>query len=78
MTNKLHIRAAFALSALVLTACNSVDTKTSLVTPVTNNLMTAGPGDVVMSFQSRRSLPNAFGRADLFGRTTNAGNTTVR
>lgn len=78
MTNKLHIRAAFALSALGPTACNSVDTKTSLVTPVTNNLMTAGPGDVVMSFQSRRSLPNAFGRADLFGRTTNAGNTTVR
>ncbi|WP_298963571.1 hypothetical protein [uncultured Roseibium sp.] len=31
-----------------------------------------------MKFQSRRSLPNAFGQADVFGRTTSAGGTTVR
>lgn len=78
MTRKLLTGTAFALSALALTACNSVETRTSLVTPATDNVMTAGPGDVVLSFQSRRSLPNAFGKADLFGRTTNAGGTTVR
>lgn len=61
-----------------LTACSSVETTTSLMTPATERTMTAGPGDIVMRFQSRRSLPNAFGKADLFGRTTNAGGTTVR
>jgi hypothetical protein len=78
MTKRLSARGALLLSALALTACNSVETKTSLVTPATGSVMSAGPGDVVMSFQSRRALPNAFGKADLFGRTTNAGGTTVR
>ncbi|WP_188823803.1 hypothetical protein [Brucella endophytica] len=40
--------------------------------------MSAGPGDTVLNFRSQRALPNAFGKADLFGRTTNAGGTTVR
>jgi hypothetical protein len=78
MANKLLTCAVLSLATVTLAACNSVETKTSLVTPATNSVMTAGPGDVVMSFQSRRSLPNAFGKADLFGRTTNAGGTTVR
>lgn len=65
-----------ALSALA--ACAPVETKTSLTTPVVSQVRTAGPGDTVMSFESRRALPNAFGRADLFGRTTNAGRTSVR
>lgn len=78
MTNRQSAHGALLLSALTLAACNSVETKTSLVTPANNTVMSAGPGDVVMSFQSRRALPNAFGKADLFGRTTNAGGTTVR
>ncbi|MCK7612353.1 hypothetical protein [Roseibium sediminicola] len=77
MTTKLLTCTALLLG-LALTACNSVETKTSLVTPTTHSVRTAGPGDVVMSFGSRRSLPNAFGKADAFGRTTNAGGTTVR
>lgn len=77
MTKKLF-RGVVLFSALMLAACNSVETTTSLETPASGQARTAGPGDVVMSFQSRRSLPNAFGRADLFGRTTNAGGTTVR
>lgn len=72
------VRNTALLFILSLAACNSVETKTRLDTPVTGQLRTAGPGDTVLSFQSRRSLPNAFGRADLFGRTTNAGGTTVR
>lgn len=76
MSNKLAI--GVVLTAFGLAACNSVETKTTLVTPVTQSVKTAGPGDVVMKFQSRRSLPNAFGQADVFGRTTSAGGTTVR
>ena len=77
MTKKLFTLAALPLS-LALVACAPVETKTTLTTPNAGKVRTAGPGDTVMSFQSKRALPNAFGRADLFGRTTNAGRTTVR
>lgn len=70
--------ATFLVSALALTACSPVETKTALVTPASGQIRSAGPGDVVMNFQSRRSLPNIVGKADLFGRTTDAGRTTVR
>ncbi|TGV08747.1 hypothetical protein EN816_32300 [Mesorhizobium sp. M8A.F.Ca.ET.173.01.1.1] len=70
--------AVLLLSALALTACSPVETKTSLISPTAGEIRSAGPGDIVMGFQSRRALPNAFGKADLFGRTTNAGGTTVR
>jgi hypothetical protein len=76
MTKKLLT--ALLLSAVALSACAPVETKTSLTTPSGGASMSAGPGDVVLSFESRRALPNAFGKADLFGRTTNAGGTTVR
>lgn len=70
--------ATFLVSALALTACSPVETKTALVTPASGQIRSAGPGDVVMNFQSRRPLPNIVGKADLFGRTTDAGRTTVR
>jgi hypothetical protein len=70
--------AAFLISTLALTACSPVETKTTLVTPASGQIRSAGPGDIVMNFQSRRSLPNIVGKADLFGRTTDAGRTTVR
>ncbi|MEW9806420.1 hypothetical protein ABUE31_10520 [Mesorhizobium sp. ZMM04-5] len=78
MNKKLLAGTALLFSAMALSACAPVETRTSLTTPVANGAMTAGPGDVVLNFQSRRALPNAFGKADLFGRTTNAGGTTVR
>jgi hypothetical protein len=78
MTKRLPAQTLFLLSALALAACSPVETKTSLVSPAGGQVQTAGPGDVVMSFQSRRSLPNIVGKADLFGRTTNAGRTTIR
>jgi len=70
--------AALLLSALTLAACSPVETKTSLLTPASSEIKSAGPGDIVMNFQSRRSLPNIVGKADLFGRTTDAGHTTIR
>ncbi len=75
---KITNTALIVSSISLLAACAPVETKTTLTTPVTSQVRTAGPGDVVMSFQSRRSLPNIVGKADLFGRTTNAGGTTVR
>jgi hypothetical protein len=79
----MHPKVTFAptglfLCALALAACTPVETKTSLLTPANGAVLSAGPGDTVMNFQSRRSLPNVVGKADLFGRTTDAGHTTVR
>ncbi|GBD47028.1 hypothetical protein [Methylopila sp. Yamaguchi] len=41
-------------------------------------MRTAGPGDTVLDFRLSRPLPNAFGGADIFGRTTSAGRVVVR
>ncbi|MDX1001548.1 hypothetical protein GOE20_11550 [Sinorhizobium medicae] len=74
-------KTAFAFVILVapfLAACAPVETKTKLVTPAGSQIRSAGPGDVVMSFQSRKTLPNIVGGSDIWGRTTNAGGTTVR
>jgi hypothetical protein len=78
MSSPFAFRIPMLVSVVGLAACAPVETKTSLTTPSSGAVMSAGPGDVVLSFQSRRALPNAFGKADLFGRTTNAGGTTVR
>ncbi|MEL3890452.1 hypothetical protein V6B08_09255 [Ferrovibrio sp. MS7] len=78
MTTTAHIRASFLLLTLTLAACSPVETKTTLMTPGIGQIRSAGPGDTVMAFQIQRSLPNAFGNADMFGRTVNAGRTTVR
>jgi len=78
MTNRLLRLVIFLVWATALAACAPVETKTTLVTSITGDIRTAGPGDTVIDFQSRRSLPNIVGKADLFGRTTNAGRTTVR
>ncbi|MDX0440630.1 hypothetical protein GOD94_06095 [Sinorhizobium medicae] len=72
------ILAAAALAIPLLTSCAPVQTQTTLATPAGSQIRSAGPGDVVMSFQSRKALPNIVGGADIWGRTTNAGGTTVR
>lgn len=61
MPKKDLIASSFLL--LILSGCSSVETTTTLATPVTGQIRSAGPGDTVVSFQSRRSLPNAFGNA---------------
>ncbi|MET3646297.1 hypothetical protein [Phyllobacterium ifriqiyense] len=66
------------LAAVIVSGCTPVATRTELVTAAKNQQRSAGPGDVVMEFKSTKPLPNAFGKADLFGRTTDAGRTTVR
>jgi hypothetical protein len=78
MTKALFARTISLLSVLALSGCSPVETTTTLATPVSGQTLSAGPGDTVMDFRSRRSLPNIVGKADLFGRTTNAGRTSIR
>lgn len=69
----------YTLTALsLLSGCATVETKTTMTTLATGQPRQAGPGDVVMSFESRKALPNIVGQADIWGRTTSAGGTTVR
>lgn len=70
---KAFIRFGLLLIAVVaLAACSTTQTATD------GQPRTAGPGDTVMSFQSTRPMPNIVGGADIWGRTVNAGGTTVR
>ncbi|SEI04414.1 hypothetical protein SAMN02799636_05128 [Methylobacterium sp. 275MFSha3.1] len=74
------MRAVFAvLVAGGLAACNPVQKNAQLITTAApGQPMSAGPGDTVMDVKVTKSLPNAFGNADLFGRTTDAGRVTVQ
>ncbi len=67
-----------ATVALTLTACGPTDRKAVLESSTVGAARAAGPGDTVMDFRVSRPLPNAFGGADIFGRTTNAGRVLVR
>jgi hypothetical protein len=66
-----------ALAGLV--ACQPVQKTTQLTTAVApGQPLSAGPGDTIMDLKLTKSLPNAFGNADLFGRTTDAGRVVVQ
>jgi hypothetical protein len=69
--------ATYAAVALVggsvtLGACAPIQQQTNIVTPV-NQSATAGVGDVIFRAEGRESMPNVFGRADIFGRTRSTG-----
>ena len=64
------------LTMLLLTACASIDYKTNVNQRLDTPLM-AGIGDAVYKSTTEKNLPNAFGKADLFGRTTPTATTTV-
>ena len=71
------MKVLFAIPAFtLLVACASIEHKTSVVQPMGVE-RTAGIGDVVLRTMSEKSLPNAFGGADIFGRTTPTAQTTV-
>ena len=68
-----------ALVALSSAACGSIEQKTELSRPVApGQTLIAGVGDAVIDLKLTQSLPNAFGRADVFGRTRSAGRIVVR
>jgi len=66
-----------AIFALILSGCSPVAQQTKIASPVGETL-TAGVGDVMLRAEGRESMPNAFGNADLFGRTRPTGFTTVQ
>lgn len=54
---------------------NQTQIKTSSVSVGQQNI--AGKGDAVLTIQNSESMPNAFGGADIFGRTRPTGTTTL-
>lgn len=68
---------AVGLLAVVLANCASIQQQTLVSTPLSQTL-TAGVGDVILRAEGRESMPNAFGRADLFGRTRPTGFTIIQ
>lgn len=62
--------------SLTLTACAAVETRSSLDRPLGESY--ASIGDVVLRVTLEEDLPNAFGRADVFGRTRERGFTEIR
>jgi len=69
-------RTALFLAA-TLAACSPVSQQTSVSSPM-GQTQTVGIGDVMLRAESRESMPNAFGNADLFGRTRPTGFATVQ
>src|SRR6056297_2238105 len=66
-------------SILTVTACAPIETGSRTETSPTSvdGQYIASKGDVVISIENFESMPNAFGGADIFGRTRPTGTTTV-
>jgi hypothetical protein len=62
---------------LSIAACASIEHTTKANQPVDQQLV-SGVGDVVLRVSKQRNLENAFGKADIFGRKTNEGNSEIR
>lgn len=63
--------------SLALAACATPEQSSSVQQPVEAPL-TVGVGDVVLQISKASDLPNAFGGADIFGRTKDEGGVEVR
>jgi len=64
---------------LALAGCGAIEHQNTLTKPaVPGKAYVAGVDDTVMDIQQTQSLPNVAGKADLFGRTRDAGRVTVR
>ena len=58
--------------ALILGGCGEI-VSTARVSQKLDNRLIAGVGDTVIEVETRESLPNIFGKADLYGRTRPTG-----
>lgn len=73
------MKKVLALVALALAGCGDIKEQAAMSRPaVAGRPYTAGVGDTVMDLRLSQSLPNAFGRADAFGRTRDSGRILVR
>jgi hypothetical protein len=73
----IYTRAFMVAFVTALCGCSSIQQTTAVATP-TNQSITAGVGDIIFRAESRESMPNAFGRADIFGRTRSTGFVTLQ
>src|SRR5437867_4045531 len=74
MRIKLLVPALFAVS---LAACSTIESKPYVSQPVGQPLR-VGVGGVIVHVDRKRSLENAFGKADVFGRKTYEGFSELR
>jgi len=70
-------RSVILLALAVLSACAPIRYSGQVEQP-TGRTLEAGIGDTVMMIKTEKSMPNAFGRADVFGRTTPTGIVSVQ
>lgn len=61
----------------IITACAPVS-QTSSLNKVSGERSYASVGDVLLRVNAQESLPNAFGKADIFGRTRESGFSELR
>ncbi len=65
--------------ALAAAACSPIEQQATLARPaVAGRAYIAGVGDTVLDLKQTQSLPNVAGKADIFGRTRDAGRVIVR
>jgi hypothetical protein len=66
-------------TALAAASCGPIEQQATLARPaVAGRAYVAGVGDTVLDLKQTQSLPNVVGRADIFGRTRDAGRVIVR
>ena len=66
-------------AALAAASCSPIEQQATLARPaVVGRPYIAGVGDTVLDLKQTQSLPNFVGRADVFGRTRDAGRVIVR
>ena len=71
--------AAIVLGCFGLTSCGEIQQTSTINTAGTSvgNAIIATRGDAVVEVVNRESMPNAFGAADIFGRTRATGTTSL-
>ena len=75
----LNSKVLITILSTLLFACGSIDQSSNVRTSGSNfkgNII-AGKGDVVLEVIRQENMPNAFGKADLFGRKRDVGTTSV-
>lgn len=68
--------ASVVFTCAFIAGCATISHTASITQPTGRELV-AGNGDVVAKITTEKSMPNAFGKADIFGRSTPTGQTTV-
>jgi hypothetical protein len=69
---KIIFKSGLALTLFLVLGCETIEHKTD-VKQQYNSPFTVGIGDPIYSANIEKNLPNAFGKADIFGRTTPTG-----